>query len=123
MIACGTYIAKGKRRPCLHCNDFMMWGISVGYCDKTKKDMSCSNTCKKWNKYNPNKWLPYKTIYRHGIRYEIWKSFSEKTMYFYISKVYREGIDIQNEREIYRYNNPREAIRIIEIDAKRYEEV
>ena len=46
VIICGTF-TRGKKKPCLHCKYFRLWGCSIGYCSKKNENyIDCSDHCK-----------------------------------------------------------------------------
>ena len=38
-----------KDNACKFCSNFMLWGTSTGYCRVHNEDMSCNDTCDKFN--------------------------------------------------------------------------
>lgn len=44
MFICGNYTKNNK--SCKFCKQFMLWGISTGYCCKHKKDIQTLDHCK-----------------------------------------------------------------------------
>lgn len=55
MIICGTYGAK--RRSCKNCTNFMLWGVSYGYCLMHGEDFPAQYVCSKFKKYKPHRYL------------------------------------------------------------------
>ena len=45
MFICGNF-TRGQKKPCKHCKNFFLWGISTGYCTKRNEDMQCHDHCK-----------------------------------------------------------------------------
>lgn len=44
IFICGSF--ANKRKCCKKCRNFLLWGISQGYCGKHKTDMNYGGYCK-----------------------------------------------------------------------------
>lgn len=54
MNLCGTFI-RGQKKPCKHCRNFFLWGVSSGACIKHNVDMMTWDHCK-YFKRNSKYW-------------------------------------------------------------------
>lgn len=115
MIFSGTY--RAKKKSCLNCNHFMLWGTSYGYCLKHNEDMYCANICSKFRtvKY----YLPYKEIYVNETRYVVEKFNCAKMLVYTVEKWTDEGVMYLKElNDVALYKNPKQVMDSIKNDTK-----
>lgn len=67
MIICGTY--GSKKRSCNYCKNFMLWGVTYGFCITHAKDFPAQHVCKRFKKHKEHRYL--KEIYIHNRIYYI----------------------------------------------------